>query len=58
MQKALHIKTQVLPGNKIEIEAPELTEGDTVDIFVITKPKPEFKSAIDILDQLPDKKLI
>ena len=34
MQKALHIKTTVLPGGKIEIVDPELPVGESVDVIV------------------------
>ena len=34
MQKALHIKTTVLPGGKIEIVDPELPVGESVDVVV------------------------
>ena len=37
MQPALHLTTKVLPGNKIEISAPELLVGNTVEVFVILK---------------------
>ncbi len=59
MQPALHITTQVLPGNKIEIQVPEAAIGDTVDVFVILSEKPESKrrSVIDILNELPGRRL-
>ena len=34
MQKALHIRTTVQPGGKVEIASPELEEGQTVDVVV------------------------
>jgi hypothetical protein len=37
MQPALHISTEFLPGNKIEIFDPELQVGDAVEVFVIIK---------------------
>ncbi len=37
MQVALHIKTEVLPGNKIEITEPNLIVGDSVDVLVMTE---------------------
>ena len=40
MQPALHLMTQVLPGNKIEIEILEGEIGDTVDVFVVLPKKP------------------
>ncbi|WP_416670676.1 hypothetical protein [Egbenema bharatensis] len=35
MQSALHITTKVLPGNRIEIQLPALTEGEEVEVFVV-----------------------
>jgi hypothetical protein len=35
MQGALHIKTTVLPGRRIEIAAPQLIEGEAVDVFLV-----------------------
>lgn len=34
---SLHISTQVLPGNKIEIQTPELNVGEVVEVFILTK---------------------
>ena len=36
-QSSLHFSTQVLPGNKIEIETPELRVGELVEVFIVTK---------------------
>ena len=41
MQKALHIKTTVLPGGKIEIVDPELPVGESVDVVVRHLPVSE-----------------
>ncbi|HLO47973.1 MAG TPA: hypothetical protein VK211_06080, partial [Kamptonema sp.] len=56
---ALHIQSKVLPGNKIEIDVPEGSVGDRVDVFVILPPKTEPKqvSVMDILSELPGKRL-
>jgi hypothetical protein len=35
-QSSLHISTQVLPGNKIEIETPDLAVGQIVEVFIVT----------------------
>jgi len=55
MQPALHLTTKVLPGNKIEISAPELLVGNTVEVFVILKNTSSRtrRSAIQLLDELP-----
>jgi hypothetical protein len=53
-QPALHIRTEVLPGHRIEITAPELQEGESVDVFLIpqqaTEPRP---SIAEFLASLP-----
>jgi hypothetical protein len=59
MQPALHLSTKVLPGNKIEISAPELPVGKTVEVFVILKSTSSRtrRSAIELLDELPGQRL-
>jgi hypothetical protein len=57
----LHISTQVLPGNKIEIETPELAVGQIVEAFIISSMPPKknesdpliglFKSSPDLATQ-------
>jgi hypothetical protein len=58
-QTALHITTQVLPGNKIEVQADGLPVGETVEVFVIssTKKPQASRSATDIFNQLPGRRL-
>jgi hypothetical protein len=55
MQSALHITTKVLPGNKIEINAPELAEGTDVEVFLVlpVTPEPQRRSVLEFLDSLP-----
>ena len=53
MQKALHVKTTVLPGDKIEIVDRELPVGESVDVVVSQSPVSERRSAVDILDEAP-----
>jgi hypothetical protein len=59
MQSALHITTKVLPGNKIEIDAPELAEGTAVEVFlVVPEPSsPPRRSALEIIDSLKGHRL-
>ena len=39
LQTALHLATRVGLGHKIEIETPQLAEGEPVDVFVVaTRP--------------------
>ena len=43
MEKALHIRTTVLPGGKVEIVDQELIEGENVDVVICllyTSPSP------------------
>ncbi|GAA6616861.1 hypothetical protein [Scytonema sp. NUACC26] len=59
MQSALRITTKVLPGNKIEIELPQAEIGDDVYVIVIlpSKAEPKRRSAVDILNELPGRRL-
>ena len=54
-QPALHVRTEVLPGHRVEITAPELKEGESVDVFlVIAQPADERKRSIaEFLASLP-----
>lgn len=40
MQTALRVTATVVPGNKIEVTAPGLREGETVDVFLILPMPP------------------
>ena len=53
MQKALRIRTTVLPGGKIEIVDQELPVGESVDVVVSQSPVPERRSVVDILAEAP-----
>jgi len=62
MQTALRITTRVLPGHRVEIVAPELTDGEAVEVFVVMpeaavpperKPAVPAQSLMDFLDALP-----
>jgi hypothetical protein len=55
LRPALHITARVQSGNKTEIIAPELNEGQDVDVFLIPRP-PEThsrRSVLEFLDSLP-----
>jgi len=54
MESALHIKTKVLPGKKIEIAAPDLIEGEAVEVFVVM-PKRRGRRRRTVLDMIEDK---
>ncbi len=60
MQSALRVTTRVLPGNRVEIVAPELTEGDAVEVFVVmpeappqSEPNAPRQSLMEFLQSLP-----
>ncbi len=59
MQAALHLKTTVLPGGKIEIVAQELPAGESVDVIILLSASPASvsRSAVDILAEAPGQRL-
>ncbi|HPZ09479.1 MAG TPA: hypothetical protein PL110_15345 [Candidatus Eremiobacteraeota bacterium] len=59
MNTALHIQTNVLPGNKIEIMSPELIEGSNVEVFIIFKNliTEGKQSVMDVIDSVEGKRL-
>jgi len=40
MQAALKLTARVLPGNRVEFTAPELIEGEDVELIVLKSDKP------------------
>jgi hypothetical protein len=51
---ALHLMARVQPGNKIEITAPDLKEGQEFDVFLIPRaPERPRRSVLEFLDSLP-----
>ena len=57
MQKALHIRTTVQPGGKIEIVNPELEAGQTVDVVVLHGSTAKGRSIMKILNSGPERRL-
>lgn len=65
MQSALKLTATVLPGRRVEFTAPELTEGERVEVIVLkdapaeTAPEvpQQFASAWDFLQSLPPSNL-
>jgi hypothetical protein len=59
MRAALHLKTTVLPGGKIEIVDQELPAGESVDVIVLLSVSPASvrRSALDILAEAPGQRL-
>lgn len=53
MRKALHVRTTVLPGGKVEIVSQELPVGEDVDVVVSPAYPPERRSAVDVLNEAP-----
>ena len=55
MNPALHTRTTVMPGGRVEIQTPDLKEGDQVDVFVIpSKPQTNgSKTVLQYLDEVP-----
>ena len=53
MQRALHIRTTVQPGGKIEIVDLEPPVGESVDVVVSQSSASERRSAVDILNEAP-----
>ena len=57
MQKALHLRTTILPGGRIEIVDQGLPEGETVDVVVTPSAPTPHRSAVDILAEAPGQRL-
>ncbi len=57
MEKALHVRTTVLPGGKVEIASPELEAGQSVDVVVTRSSSTERRSVVDILAEAPGHRL-
>lgn len=57
MQKALHIRTTVLPGGKIEIVDQGLQEGEAVEVIISPAPAPSTRSAWQIISEGPGQRL-
>jgi len=49
----LHVKTNVLPGHKIEITAPALLEGEAVDVYLVPANSAPRCSMLDLVASLP-----
>jgi hypothetical protein len=55
MQTALRLEATVLPGHRLELSAPELPEGATVEVIVVlpATPPPRRQSMLEFLAALP-----
>jgi len=58
MQSAMHLKTAVLPGGKIELNNLTVPVGEWVDVFVLFPnfPTTQRRSALDILAESPGQR--
>ena len=59
MQAALKVTTRVLPGKKVEFTAPELIDGEAIELIVFKADSSEsietmgqFKTVIEFIDSL------
>ena len=57
MQKALHVRTTVQPGGKVEFASPELEAGQTVDVVVLHESNAKGRSIMEILSSGPERRL-
>ena len=57
MQKALHMRTTVQPGGKVEIASPELEAGQTVDVVVLHEASMKGRPIMEILNSGPERRL-
>lgn len=57
MSTTLRVETTVLPGHRLEITAPELPEGATVEVTVVVPEGPR-RSMLDFLATLPPGPLL
>ena len=59
MSSAIHRKLKVLPGGKIELSSPQLSSGQSVDVFVVVSDsdRSDRPSALDILGKAPGHRL-
>lgn len=57
MQKALHVRTTVQAGGRVEVASPELEAGQTVDVVVLHEPNAKGRSIMEILNGGPERRL-
>jgi len=47
------VKTEVLPGHRVEVSVPDLSVGETVEVTVNPAPvEPPRRSALDMLEEI------
>ena len=57
MQEALHVRTMVQPGGKVEIASAELEAGQKVDVVVLHESNTKGWSIMEILNGCPERLL-
>jgi hypothetical protein len=55
LRSTFHITARVQAGNRIEISAPGLQEGQDVDVYLVPRAPetPSRRSVLELLDSLP-----
>lgn len=63
MQSAIKLRTTVLAGRRIAVDAPELPEGTTVELIILPEYESDsrtvsrkYKDVIEFLDSLPQNR--
>jgi len=58
-KSALCVSTTILPGRRIEISAPELREGEAVDVIIVSAhgPPDSRRHALDLIASLKGHRL-
>ena len=57
MQQEWHVRTNVLPGGKVETVCPELQAGQTVDVVVRYESGKRGRPIMEILNSGPERRL-
>ena len=57
MEEALHVRTTVQPGGRIEIVDQDLRAGENVDVVISPAPAPSARSAWQIISEGPGQRL-
>ena len=57
MQKALHVRTTVQSGGKVEFASPEPEVGRTVEVVVLHEYNQKGSSIMEILNSGPERRL-
>lgn len=52
MESAMHVRTKVLPGKKIEVASPNLVEGEQVEVIIVfpAATRGRRRSVLDIVE--------